>query len=173
MERMAAAGPAGGGERIMLKRFLANEFNILTARVFLGSLLLVASIDKIADPLAFARSIEDYRILSGPLAMIVATVLPWVEMICGMAIIFGLIIPGAALLSGALLIVFTLAVLSALFRGLDISCGCFSQDPTAARLGWMKVVENVILIALSAYLYFSASIRFSLEHYLTNRDKNP
>jgi len=173
MERMAESRAPHGGERIMLKRFLANEFNILTARVFLGSLLLIASIDKIADPLAFARSIEDYQILSGPVVMVIATVLPWIELICGMAMVFGLLIPGAALLSGALLFVFTLAVLSALFRGLDISCGCFSQDPAAARIGWAKVGENVILTAVSAYLYFSPGIRFSLEHYLTNREKNP
>jgi len=157
---------------MILKRFLANEFNILTARIFLGSILLVACIDKIADPAAFARSIEDYRILSGPIVTIVATILPWAELICGMTIIFGVLIPGSALLAGSMLVVFTLAVFSGLLRGLDISCGCFSQDPEAAHIGWLKVGENVVLIAISAYLYFSASIRFSLEHYLKDDEKN-
>jgi len=156
----------------MLKRFLSNEFNILTARVFLGSMLLVASIDKIADPAAFAKSIGDYRLFSEPIVTVVATMIPWAELLCGMAMMFGLLIPGAALLAGSMLLVFTLALLSALLRGLDITCGCFSQDPAAARIGWMKIGENVILTAISAYLYFSASIRFSLEHYLSNREEN-
>jgi len=157
----------------MLKRFLSNEFNILTARVFLGSILLVASIDKIADPAAFAKSIEDYRILSGPVVAGFATVLPWAELLCGLSMIFGMVIPGSALLTGSMLSVFTLAVLSALIRGLDISCGCFSQDPAAARIGWIKIGENIILILISAFLYLAPSIRFSLEHYLMNRDSNP
>ncbi len=158
---------------MILKRFLTNEFNILTARVFLGSVLLVASIDKIADTAAFARSIEDYRILSGPLVTIIATILPWAELICGMTMIFGLLVPGSALLSGSMLVVFTLAVVSALLRGLDISCGCFSQDPAAARIGWLKIAENLVLLIISAYLYFSAGIRFSLEHYIKEGEKNP
>lgn len=157
----------------MLKRFLSNEFNILTARIFLGSLLLIASIDKIADPAAFAKSIEDYRLLAGPAVMVFATVIPWVELLCGLSMVLGAVIPGSALLMGSLLGVFTLAVFSALLRGLDISCGCFSQDSTAARIGWLKVGENIVLILISAFLYFAPSIPFSLEHYLMNRDSNP
>lgn len=157
----------------MLKRFLSNEFNILTARIFLGSLLLIASIDKIADPAAFAKSIEDYRLLAGPAVMVFATVIPWVELLCGLSMVLGAVIPGSALLMGSLLGVFTLAVFSALLRGLDISCGCFSQDPTAARIGWLKIGENIVLILISAFLYFAPSIPFSLEHYLMNRDSNP
>ncbi len=157
----------------MLKRFISNEFNILTARVFLGSILLVASIDKIADPAAFAKSIEGYQIFSGPVATAFATVIPWVELLCGLSMIFGIVIPGSALLAGSMLIVFTGAVVSALARGLDISCGCFSLDPAASRIGWLKIGENFVLILVSAFLYLAPSIRFSLEQYLLfNRDKN-
>ena len=35
---------------------------------------------------------------------------------------------GAALICGGLLLVFLAAIATALFRGLDISCGCFNTD---------------------------------------------
>jgi len=149
-----------------MRGFFKNEYNILTARIFLGVLLVVVSADKIADPAAFAQSIQEYRIISGPAVMILATILPWVELLCGLALIAGVLVQASALLSGTLLIVFSMAVISALVRGLDISCGCFTQDPAVSRIGWLKIGENVVLIAVAAFLYSSQNIRFSLDQYI-------
>ena len=152
-----------------MKNWLSNEYNVLTARIFLGALLVIASADKIADPAAFARSIEDYRLISGTAATIAATIIPWMEMLSGLALMAGVIVQASALLSGTLLFVFTLAIISAVVRGLDISCGCFTQDPAASRIGWLKVGENLILFAVAAFLYASKAIRFSLDHYIRNQ----
>jgi len=149
-----------------MRGFFTNDYNVLTARVFLGVLLVVVSADKIADPAAFAQSIQDYRIISGTATMVLATILPWLELLCGLALIAGVLVQASALLSGALLIVFTMAVISALVRGLDISCGCFTQDPAVSRIGWLKIGENVVLIAVAAFLYSSQNIRFSLDQYI-------
>jgi len=64
---------------------------------------------------------------------------------------------------------FTVLVLSALWRGLDISCGCFSQDPTAEWIGWKKVGENLLLTFISVLVFRSSSAGFSLERFLQNR----
>ncbi|MEX2117656.1 MAG: MauE/DoxX family redox-associated membrane protein [Bacteroidota bacterium] len=152
-----------------MKSLFSNEYNVLAARVFLGVLFVVASADKIADPAAFARSIEDYRLISGTAAMVMATILPWVEMLCGLALIAGVLVQASALLSGTLLIVFTMAVISGLVRGLDISCGCFTQDPTISKIGLLKIGENVVLIALTTFLYSSQNIRFSLDRYIRDQ----
>lgn len=155
--------PNRGSEEV--SRFLSNEYNVLTARIFLGMILIVVSIDKIADPLAFAKSISDYRLVTGPSAIVLATVLPWMELLTGMAILFGLFLRGSSLLAGAILSIFSLAVVTALVRGLDINCGCFTQDPDTAKIGWMKISENAILLSISGFLYFSSSTKWSLEHY--------
>lgn len=154
-----------------MKRFLANEYNVLTARVFLGALFVIASIDKIADPLAFAQSITNYRIIGGASATALATVIPWMELLAGLCMIAGVLLRGSALLAGTLLAVFTGGVISALLRHLDISCGCFTQDPGAATIGWMKVLENAVLVAISAFLYYSNSMRFSIERYVESSVK--
>jgi uncharacterized membrane protein YphA (DoxX/SURF4 family) len=157
------------GDHEEMTRILSNEYNLVTARVFLGVFLLFVSIDKIADPTSFARSIADYRIVAGTAVLVLATVLPWMELLCGLALAFGTVIRGSALLSGTLFSIFTLAVFSALVRGLDISCGCFTQDPSAARLGWLKMGENAVLIILSAYVFFARHHRFSLDEYIQRR----
>jgi uncharacterized membrane protein YphA (DoxX/SURF4 family) len=149
-----------------MKDLLSNPYLSLLTRAFLGSFFIVISIDKIAEPLAFAESIRNYKLLPLPAVLVIATVLPWLELLAGLAILFGVVQRGSSLLLCLMLGVFTLAVASALFRGLDISCGCFTQDPSAGKIGWMKVAENGSLFLLSLFLLFSRSRTFTLESFI-------
>jgi uncharacterized membrane protein YphA (DoxX/SURF4 family) len=152
-----------------MKSLLHNDAAAIIARALLGAVFVIASADKITAPEAFAVSIANYRIAPEAVNLFFATILPWVELLCGLAILFGILRGGASLLLSSLLVVFTAAIVSALIRGLDISCGCFTQDPTAGRIGWMKVAENIGLFALSTFLFFSTSVKFTLEAYLAKR----
>jgi uncharacterized membrane protein YphA (DoxX/SURF4 family) len=91
------------------------------------------------------------------------------ELICGMCLVFGMLHRGAGLLLFGLLVVFTVAVVSALVRGLDISCGCFTQDPAAAKVGWLKIVENLGLIGLSLLVMLSRTTWLSIENVFKRR----
>lgn len=152
-----------------LRSALSNQYLVLLARMLLGGVLLVAAIDKTADPAAFAASIDNYKIVAHSTSLVIATVLPWLELLCAFAFLFGVSVRGSAMLTFVMIAVFTIAVCTALVRGLDISCGCFTQDPSAQKIGWTKVAENLGLIALSGYLLFSDGNRFSLEHYQRSR----
>lgn len=145
-----------------MKTLLSNPHLVLLTRIFLGLLFVVGSLEKIVDPAAFAHSIGNYKLLPPWLPMTAATVLPWIELLCGFCLLFGIFIRGSSFLVSTLLIVFTLAVVSGILRGLDISCGCFTQDPAADKIGWMKVLQNSTLIVLSLFLYYSNSARFTL-----------
>jgi hypothetical protein len=63
-----------------------------------------------------------------------------------------------------MLILFTTGVITALFRGLDISCGCFSRDPAVGKIGWMKVLENIGMMFLACVPLFSNATQFALKH---------
>lgn len=154
-----------------MKYLLSNEYLALLTRVFLGALFIVISIEKIADTAAFTNSIANYKILHPFLASLVATVLPWVELLCGFCILFGLLTRGSSFLIALMLFVFTVAVLTALLRGMDISCGCFTQDPQAGKVGWMKIGQNLSLFLLSIFLFYSNSSKFTLEQFLQNQTK--
>jgi len=152
-----------------LNSALSNGYLVLFARVMLGLVFLVAALDKITDPVSFAASIDNYRILPHSISLVLATILPWLELLCAFALFFGIAVHGSALLTCAMLTFFTFAVISALHRGLDISCGCFTQDPSVQKIGWTKVGENLGMIASSVYLLFSDGKRLSLEHFYRSR----
>jgi uncharacterized membrane protein YphA (DoxX/SURF4 family) len=168
MERVGSSPPPHGriGE---MKYLLSNQYLVLLTRIFLGLMFVMVSLEKIVEPAAFAQSIANYNIFSFPISLVLATIVPWVELACGLCILFGLFLKGSSLLLSAMVTVFTLAVLSALLRGLDIACGCFTQDPTVGRIGWMKIIQNLTLLALSFFLYFSTSDKFSIEAYLRGK----
>lgn len=158
-----AVASAAIREGEVMRRLLENDYSVAATRIILGFILIVASIDKIADPNAFGVSIGYYRIFNTTIIMLIATILPWVELLCGMSLVFGVAVRGGSLVSFAMLVIFTAAVISGIVRGLDISCGCFTQDPKVDKIGWLKVAENSGLIFLSIAAFFSRSDRFSVD----------
>jgi putative oxidoreductase len=146
----------------MIKSILSNHYAILALRLLLGLTFLFACIDKMSDPTGFARAIANYKLVSGSLTILVATVLPWIEFLCALAVLSGFYFRGGSMLLFLMLCAFTLAVLTGLIRGLDISCGCFTLDPSVNRIGWQKVLENIGLIVASLMLLYSNSDKFSL-----------
>lgn len=149
-----------------MKSLLQNSYIALIARIALGAVFIVASIDKIADPNAFALSIGNYKIVGHSFALFVATFLPWMELLCGLLLILGIMMRGSSLLVLLMLIVFTAGIISGIVRQLDIACGCFTSDPNVGRIGWGKVLENCGLIVLGIIVFFSKSDRFSSQRKL-------
>ena len=135
-------------------------------RVVLGCVFVFASIDKVADPPAFAASIVNYKLVSGQLALAVATVLPWVELLAGFGLICGVFVRGSGMLTMIMLITFTALVSSAMIRGLDISCGCFTQDPAATKIGWQKLGENTLLVFINFLILRLPDNRFVIKYRL-------
>lgn len=98
------------------------------ARLILGSVFVYASIDKIADPGAFARIIYGYQLVPGVLINGIAIVLPYVEFYGGLCLLLGIFPRASAVLINGLLAVFILAIAYNLARGHAFDCGCFSVN---------------------------------------------
>jgi putative oxidoreductase len=156
-----------------MKSLLSHTTIILLLRIFLGGVFVIASLDKITDPQAFANSILQYKIVGPVWAMGIATFLPSLELLCGLCVILGLFPRGGALLMTLMLVAFTVLVTSALVRGLDISCGCFSQDPAASKVGIQKILENGGLILISIWLFFVPNQGINLLQFFTKKNNTP
>jgi uncharacterized membrane protein YphA (DoxX/SURF4 family) len=156
-----------------MKSLLTNTILILLVRVFLGGLFIVASLDKIADPAAFAVSILNYKIVGPTLAMVIATILPSLELLCGLSLILGLYPRTSAILITLMLVGFTILIISALLRGLDISCGCFTQDPNVSKIGYVKILENVGMIMLGVWLLFVQNYGITLTQFFPHQKNAP
>jgi putative oxidoreductase len=144
-----------------VKKLLSNKYLILGIRLALGVVFVYAAVDKIAHPAEFAQNIYNYRMLPHSVINFMALTMPWLEIICGALIIGGVFVRGSAFLIGFMLLVFIVAISFALVRGLDISCGCFSQ------VGGHKVavdllVRDIIMFAGALIVMFYAGPAFSL-----------
>ncbi len=140
-----------------LDGFLLSPNGKLFVRIIqigLGLLFIYASLDKIWNPGLFAKSISNYRILPLPLLHISAIVLPWLELICGFALVINRYQRAAYLLIGSLLLVFIMAITSAMMRGLDFNCGCFSVNSDESNVGWLKILQNIGLFLSCIFLEY-------------------
>jgi putative oxidoreductase len=138
---------------------IQNRWLLLFLRVVVGGVFVWAGALKIADPLNFAQSIENYRIVSHSLAFPVALVLPWVEVLCGAFLIIGLFRRSSALLISLLLVGFIGLVALALARGIDTSCGCFGS--LSRRADFSLILTDAVLLAFALVVFFARPSRQS------------
>jgi len=128
------------------------------SRILLGLVFLLYGIDKIPHPDNFARAIANYRLLPGEFVNLLAVVLPWIEVVCGLLLLSGQWVRSAAFVSAFLLAVFVIAVSIALVRGLDIHCGCFDAD-SGRKIGLKVLGEDLLFLGLSVVLILKARDR--------------
>ena len=123
-------------------------------RWVLGVVFIYASVYKIAYPCAFSEAISNYKIFPDVLINPLAIWLPWLELMAGLYIIIGLWVKGSALVLSILSLAFVIITGIAIYRGLDISCGCFSLGNDQASIQWAHVAQNIGLLAMSLQVLF-------------------
>src|SRR5438552_2684331 len=98
----------------------------LMVRIVLGGVLIFAAYSKLRQPwLLFAMSIDSYQILPEWAVLSVARTLPWLELVLGVLLVFGVWPRYITALTAALFTLFFAAMIAAYSRGLGIDCGCF------------------------------------------------
>src|SRR5262245_9370510 len=100
--------------------FLRNPVFQLVLRIALGGFFVYASLDKIANPAAFAKIVYQWQVFGPVPSNLVAIVLPWVELLSGIALVVGLWKREAALVIALMLVVFLGAAGSVMARGIDV-----------------------------------------------------
>ena len=112
-----------------MKSLLLSPRLQLVLRLLLGAYFVYASLDKIADPAAFAKVVYQWQVLAPVPANGLAVTLPWIELLAGGLLILGVWREEAALVIALLLLVFLLAAGSVVARGIDVeNCGCTSGN---------------------------------------------
>ena len=139
-----------------------NDYLNLFVRLFVGIVFIYASIDKIADPGQFARIVYNYHMIPGTLINIFALILPWVELLCGIALILGIYKDGSVLLLNLLVLAFLIGITVNLFRGVNLECGCFTVSSKATESSLELLFRDLGLLVLTLYLFFSKSKKFDL-----------
>jgi uncharacterized membrane protein YphA (DoxX/SURF4 family) len=123
------------------------------AKWVIAVVFIYAGIIKVLHPHAFVEDIDNYRMLPYLMVTILAVVMPWVEILSGVFLLYGRYKKGAALSLMVLTFIFLVAITSAVARGLDISCGCFGIDNEATRVSFMKMIEDLVLFIFIFFIF--------------------
>ncbi len=149
------------------------ELSALLARWIVGGLFISMGLSKALYPEGFLKLVRQYEILQAPLLLnLVAAGLPWFEVFCGLLLVAGVAVRGAALVSLAMLAPFTAMVLRRAlqiagaqhlpFCAVKFDCGCGSGEVYICN----KLLENSALILLCCLLLAGRgrwlSVRFQL-----------
>ena len=153
---MRVAGPSGGMQGILNMKFIRSLNLPLIFRVILGIIFIYASYSKILDPAAFSKNIHNFHITDNFVWVenLVALILPWLELIVGIFLIFGVFLEGTTSITIGLYIFFIIILSQAVFRGIDVHCGCFKTEAdtgvTDLRMELIKRIgEDFVLLCMA------------------------
>jgi hypothetical protein len=138
-------------------------------RWVLGGVLLWAAISKLANLQEFYNALTGYQLpVPAALLKLVAIVLPWLELLCGLMLIARVHVRAALLWAMLLFGLFAVATGQAWARGLNISCGClnfgFLGFEGTSFGGFLEsaafaCLRALLLGAAAVYLFRTASTR--------------
>lgn len=147
------------------------------ARWLLGAIFVYMGATKAPHPEAFLKLVRQYELTGNYFILnTIASTLPWFEIFCGLLLILGVAVRGAAAVLVVILAAFTWAVwqralaLEALrslpFCAVKFDCGCGNGEVWICH----KLPENFALIALALWLAAGGGRLWALRYSLQNQN---
>lgn len=143
---------------------------LLPARLALAGVFGLAAYFKLSDPQAFAFAIKAFEIFDpvdqGHAIRALAFGVPWTEAIIAVMLVLGFWSRAAAMLLSALLIGFTVGLVSLIWRKIETECSCFGslEFGCTGAVGYCHIGRNSGLILLGLLLVWRGGGRLALDH---------
>lgn len=115
----------------------------LALRMVLGVIFLWAAISKAKDVQTFIEEVVRYQILPDAIVPTFAICLIGIEVAASLLLLIGIRVRLAAGTTALMLSLFIIALVQALLRHLDLTCGCFGGEEPAT---WWTVGRDGILL---------------------------
>jgi putative oxidoreductase len=133
--------------------FLANRYVIFAMRAVLASVFLLSACGKLVNIRQYSIGpAVEFAILPIPVAHVFGAVLPFVELLCALGLLFGVVTRLSSFGIAAMSAAFFIAKASLLMRGLDIACGCFGAIVTTLASLTIYMDPPIFLMALAVLL---------------------
>jgi len=139
---------------------ISNSWIELAARWILGFTFIYASFHKIISPADFAKIVYGYGLFPAGLINLIAIIIPFLELVGGLALLLGFYPRSAAVIINGLLLAFITVLSINLIRGHEFDCGCFS----AAQSGYfsspkVNLLRDIIYFILGLQVILFGGIR--------------
>jgi uncharacterized membrane protein YphA (DoxX/SURF4 family) len=129
------------------------------ARWVLGGVFVYLGFVKALHPVDFLKIIREYGVVESHIALnLMAVILPWLEIVCGVLLLVGLAVRGTALVVLVLLLSFTGLLFNRAWTMHEVQsiplcavrfdCGCGTGEVLICR----KLAENALLSLLAIFL---------------------
>jgi protein-disulfide isomerase len=144
-------------------------------RLILAAVWIWASVSKLGDPRTFLRAVRAYDATPEWLSATIGYGLPILELCLGLLLIIGLATRVTAIVSSALLVIFTIGIVQAAARGIKLECGCFGGGGASSSTSYLlDIARDLGLLVLSAYLVIFAMSKISVDEIIgTGRELRP
>lgn len=155
--------------RTLTWKAVALDYGTVLSRWIIGALFVYMGLNKALHPEQFLKLVRQYDLVTNPyLLTATAAALPWFEVFCGLLLIAGIAVRGAALMLVAMLVPFTLIVLrralaiagaqGLAFCAVKFDCGCGNGEVFICS----KLVENCLMILLCCWFFKGRGRQLSL-----------
>ena len=153
-----------------MKNILQNSWIELAARWILGLTFIYASYSKILAPGDFAKIVYGYDLFPNGAINLIAIVLPFIELIAGLALILGIYPRSAALIINGMLVAFIIVLSINLIRGHEFNCGCFSvKEAGYFSSAKPTLVRDFIYLILGGYILLFNGVRRGITYHQITR----
>lgn len=132
---------------------------ILILRAIIIAVLLISGIAKIPDRKGSEEAMVGFGVPK-PLIPLGALLLPWIEIVLAIGLLFAPTLSWAAFVVTLMFLVFTVAVLRVVLAKENLDCHCFGQLDTGP-VSWVTVGRNAGLTLASILIFWWAQYRES------------
>ena len=137
-----------------------NNWIELAARWILGLTFIYASLHKILSPADFAKIVYGYNLFPEIFINLIAIIIPFLELITGLALIIGFYPRSAAIVINGLLLAFIAVLAINLIRGHEFDCGCFSAGQSGySSSPKVTLLRDIIYFILGLQIILFGGIR--------------
>ena len=123
-------------------------------------MFLYSAWSKVQDPGMFQTMVDNYRMLPAGVTALFAVTMSTAELLVGAMFIFSKWTREAAFATAVMLAMFIVALTQAQIRGLDISCGCFSEEEKNPHEVLFALVRDLALVVPVAWLMIKGQRRW-------------
>ncbi len=153
---------------------LVNNFRYsgplsVVLRLLLGGVFLASGYAKLGHLPQFYEMAQAYHLLTPGLTQLYAAWLPWLEMLAGAGLIWGLFTRFSAALTAMLLLSFLIAIGKALLAGEVIDCGCFLGGAKPEPVSWGIWFRDVLMLLGAGLLMTQKDFAWSLDGLMRER----
>ena len=137
-----------------------NSWIELAARWILGLTFIYASFHKIVSPAEFAKIVYGYDLFPAVFINLIAIIIPFLELITGLALVIGFYPRSAAIIINGMLMAYIIALTINLIRGHEFDCGCFAFGQSGyTSSSELTLVRDIIYFVLGLQVILYSGVR--------------